>query len=377
MPGLYLHIPYCRSKCPYCDFFSLAAAPLPLVDYAALLVRHLDLAARRGAWPEPFGTVFFGGGTPSLLAPAAVARLLDAVRDRFGLAAGAEISLEANPGTVSPESLAGYRAAGINRLSFGVQSFSAGQLRRLGRIHSPAEAVAAVGWARAAGFDNIGIDLMFALPGQREADLAEELDQALALAPEHLSCYGLSVEEQTPFYHLHRRGGLELPDDERYAELFLALHDRLTRAGYDHYEISNYARPGRQCRHNLGYWQRQGSLGVGAGAHSLLDADWGVRLAVPADLERYGRSLATDDDPAEVLETFDRRGAMAETLYLGLRTAAGVDDLRFRQRFGPGVAEAFPAAVEKAGRRLRLRAGKWSFDMDGWLLYDHLIAPFL
>jgi oxygen-independent coproporphyrinogen-3 oxidase len=377
MPGLYLHIPYCRSKCPYCDFFSLAAAPLPIADYAGLLVRHLDLAARRGDWPEPFEAVFFGGGTPSLLAPAAVARLLADIRVRFGLAAGAEISLEANPGTVTPETLAGYRAAGINRLSFGVQSFSAEQLRRLGRIHSPAEAVTAVGWARAAGFDNIGIDLMFALPGQREADLAEELDQALKLAPDHLSCYGLSVEEQTPFYHLHRRGGLELPDEERYAVLFRALHGRLTQAGYAHYEISNYARPGRQCRHNLGYWQRLAYLGVGAGAHSYLDVAWGERQAVPPDLSRYAECLARGEDPAQTLETFDRRGAMAETLYLGLRTAAGVNNEPFRQRFGLGVAEAFPEAIEKAGRHLRLKDGNWIFDLDGWLLYDHLITPFL
>jgi oxygen-independent coproporphyrinogen-3 oxidase len=199
----------------------------------------------------------------------------------------------------------------------------------------------------------------------------------LELAPEHLSCYGLSIEEQTPFHHLHRRGGLELPEEERYAELFLTLHERLTRAGFEHYEISNYARPGRECRHNLGYWQRQAYLGVGAGAHSFVDQGWGARLAVPPDLERYARLLAGDQNPAEVLETFDRHGAMAETLYLGLRTAAGVDDLRFRQRFGLGVAEAFPAAIEKAGRRLRQQAGHWRFDLDGWLLYDHLITPFL
>jgi oxygen-independent coproporphyrinogen-3 oxidase len=377
MPALYLHVPFCRRKCPYCDFYSLAGHASQLAHYPDLLIRHLRLAAASGLWKGPFGTVFFGGGTPSLLPAEAAARVLAAARAEFGLEAAAEVSLEANPGTVTPETLAGYRAAGINRLSFGVQSFSAEHLRRLGRIHSPAEAVAAVGWARAAGFENISIDLMFALPGQREADLAEELDQALALAPDHLSCYGLSVEERTPFYHLHRTGGLELPDEERYAALYLALHERLTQAGYEHYEISNYARPDRQCLHNLGYWQRLAYLGVGAGAHSFLDAGWGERQSVVADLSRYAQRLGRGENPAQTLETFDRRGAMAETLYLGLRTAAGVNDDQFRQRFGLGVAEAFPAAVEKAGRHLRLQGESWTFDLDGWLLYDHFITPFL
>jgi oxygen-independent coproporphyrinogen-3 oxidase len=377
MPALYLHIPFCRRKCPYCDFFSLAGHASQLAHYPDLLIRHLRLAAGLGRGEEPPASVFFGGGTPSLLPAEAVAHILAAAGAEYGLAVAAEVTLEANPGTVSPATLAGYRQAGVNRLSLGVQSLDDAGLHTLGRVHSAAEAGQAAVWARQAGFANLSLDLMFALPGQTVADLHAEIDRLLALSPEHLSCYGLSVEEQTPFYHLHRRGDLELPDEERYAELFLTLHERLTEAGYEHYEISNYARPGRECRHNLGYWQRQPYLGVGAGAHSFADQGWGARLAVPADLERYARLLASGKDPAEVLETFDRRGAMAETLYLGLRTAAGVDDDRFRQRFGLGVAEAFPAAIEKAGRHLRLRAGKWAFDLDGWLLYDHLITPFL
>jgi oxygen-independent coproporphyrinogen-3 oxidase len=377
MPALYLHIPFCRRKCPYCDFFSLAGHASQLAHYPDLLIRHLRLAAGLGRGEEPPASVFFGGGTPSLLPAEAVAHILAAAGAEYGLAVAAEVTLEANPGTVSPATLAGYRQAGVNRLSLGVQSLDDAGLHTLGRVHSAAEAGQAAVWARQAGFANLSLDLMFALPGQTVADLHAEIDRLLALSPEHLSCYGLSVEEQTPFYHLHRRGDLELPDEERYAELFLTLHERLTEAGYEHYEISNYARPGRECRHNLGYWQRQPYLGVGAGAHSFADQGWGARLAVPADLERYARLLASGKDPAEVLETFDRRGAMAETLYLGLRTAAGVDDDRFRQRFGLGVAEAFPAAIEKAGRHLRLRAGRWAFDLDGWLLYDHLITPFL
>ncbi|HXV22505.1 MAG TPA: radical SAM family heme chaperone HemW [Desulfuromonadales bacterium] len=377
MPALYLHVPFCRRKCPYCDFFSLPGNASQLAHYPDLLIRHLRLAASSGLWQGPFSTVFFGGGTPSLLPAEAVARVLTAARTEFGLEAAAEVTLEANPGTVTPASLAGYLEAGINRLSLGVQSLDESGLRTLGRVHTAAEACQAIAWARPAGFANVSLDLMFALPGQTVRDLHTEVGRLLALSPDHLSCYGLSVEEQTPFYHLHRRGDLELPDEERYAALFLALHERLTQAGYTHYEISNYARPGRQCRHNLGYWQRLSYLGVGAGAHSFLDAGWGERQSVPPDLNRYARGLGGGENPAQTLETFDHRGAMAETLYLGLRTAAGVDDDRFRQRFGLRVAEAFPAAIEKAGRHLRLKDGFWTFDLDGWLLYDHLITPFL
>jgi len=377
MSSLYLHIPFCRSKCPYCDFFSVASDPSALAGYVDLLLRQFALERAGGEWRQPFATVFFGGGTPSLLPPEAVTRLIAAVRELFGLADDAEISLEANPGTVSPASLAGYRAAGVNRLSFGVQSLCAENLRRLGRIHSPQEAAEAMRWARAAGFDNVGIDLMFALPGQDRAALADELDRALELAPDHLSCYGLSIEEETPFYHLHRSGGLDLPDEERYAELFMAVHARLTGAGYRHYEISNYARPGRECRHNLAYWRRLPCLGVGAGAHSLVASDWGERRAVPPDLAAYAASLAAGESPARSLERFDRRGAMAETLYLGLRTAEGVDEARFRRNFGVGVAEAFPGGVAKAGSRLRLQGGRWALGIEGWLIFDHLILPFL
>jgi oxygen-independent coproporphyrinogen-3 oxidase len=377
MPALYLHVPFCRRKCPYCDFYSLAGHASQLAHYPDLLIRHLRLAASAGLWQGPFATVFFGGGTPSLLSVEAVARVLAVVRAEFGMEEAAEVTLEANPGTVTPATLAGYREAGVNRLSLGVQTLDDAGLRTLGRVHTAAEACQAVEWARRAGFSNLSLDLMFALPGQTDSDLHTEVDRLLVLSPEHLSCYGLSVEEQTPFYHLHRRGGLELPDEERYAALFRALHERLVRAGYAHYEISNYARPGRQCRHNLGYWQRLAYLGVGAGAHSFLDAGWGERQSVLPTLSRYARSLGRGENPAQTLETFDRRGAMAETLYLGLRTAAGVNEDRFRQRFGLGVAEAFPAAVEKAGRHLRRQGEGWTFDLDGWLLYDHLITPFL
>jgi oxygen-independent coproporphyrinogen III oxidase len=250
-------------------------------------------------------------------------------------------------------------------------------LRELGRLHTPAQACQVVAQARVAGFANISCDLMFALPGQSLAELQTEIEAFLALAPEHLSCYGLTVEEGTPFADRQRRGELAPLAEEQAAEHFLLLHERLSLAGYEHYEIANYARPGRQCRHNLVYWRRQPYLGLGAGAHSFAAAGWGERRAVPPDLAAYRELLAADRDPSEHLERFDRHGAMAETLYLGLRTAAGVCEEDFRARFGLGVAEAFPQAVQRAGSHLSLREGYWRLDVGGWLLYDYFISAFL
>jgi oxygen-independent coproporphyrinogen-3 oxidase len=378
MTSLYLHIPFCVRKCPYCDFFSTDRhTPADLDEYVGLLIRHLDLAAAGGSWRGPLTTVFFGGGTPSLLAPSQIGRILEHAARCFDLAPDAEISLEANPGTVTADSMAGYRAAGANRLSLGVQSLDAGNLRRLGRIHSPEDALAAIRQARQAGFANLSCDLIFAQPGQTPALLGAELDQLLAEAPEHLSCYGLSVEEGTPYQRRQADSELCLPDENVYAEQFLALHRRLAEAGFAHYEISNYARPGYRCRHNLGYWRRQPALGVGVGAHSFHPEGWGRRLAVPPDLAAYRRRLDEELDPAGELECFDRRGAMAETLYLGLRTAEGVDETAFAERFGAPLAEVFGPASRQASDYLRKTGGRWRLSPEGWLIFDHLILPFL
>jgi oxygen-independent coproporphyrinogen-3 oxidase len=377
MAGLYFHIPFCRRKCSYCDFFSVPATAAALADYPQRLHEELRLHHASGRWRDPFATVFFGGGTPSLLPPGAISSLLAEVAELCGLAPGVEVSLEANPGTVTSESLADYRAAGVTRLSLGIQSLDAGQLEGLGRLHGPAEARRAIAESREAGFDSVGVDLMFALPGQTPSALEEELARVAELAPDHISLYGLTIEEGTPFARRRRDGTLELPGEDDYAAMFLGAHALLERLGYRHYEISNYARPGYECRHNEGYWRRAPYLGVGAGAHSLLGRGWGERRAVPADLSRYAERLAAGEDPSESLESFDRRGAMSEALYLGLRTASGVAEAGFRRSFGVGVAEAFPAAVERCGKELQCVDGAWRFTPEGWLLYDHLIQHFL
>ena len=377
MLGLYLHVPFCRSKCGYCDFFSVAPPDAAWLErYPELLLRQLELAQPH--WRGPVTSVFFGGGTPSLLPAAAVGRLLAAIAARLGLTAAAEITLEANPGTVDERVLGEMRAAGVNRLSLGLQTLDDTGLRSLGRQHTAAQGLAALAAARSAGFDNLSADLIYGLPGETAAGLDAICARLLRVAPEHLSCYALTVEEGTPLAAAQGRGELLLPDEEQVAERYRQLDATLTAAGYRHYEISNFARPGRECRHNLATWQRRPYLGLGAGAHSFHDAGWGERRAVPADLQRFAAEIEAGREPSASLELLDRRGAMAETLYLGLRTAAGVDEAAFCARFGCGVAAAFPAAVRRCGERLTLHGdGRWRFDLAGWLLFDHLITPFL
>lgn len=303
--GLYLHFPWCVRKCPYCDFNSHALrGEMPETDYVAALLRDLDRdLASLGEARRPASSAFLGGGTPSLFSGAAIAAVLDGVRARLGFAEGAEITLEANPGTVDEAHFAAYRAAGVNRLSIGVQSFDAAHLKRLGRIHSGDEALRAVRVARAAGFDNVNLDLMFGLPEQSVSQALADLDQALALAPEHLSVYQLTLEPNTEFAVRPP----PLPDEDRIAEMQDALQARLAGAGYAQYEVSAYARAGRRSRHNLTYWTYGDYLGIGAGAHGKWTLGTAVRRRAKhkhprAYLDHAGTDTAFQEDrivPAE------------------------------------------------------------------------------
>ncbi|MEJ2201265.1 MAG: radical SAM family heme chaperone HemW [Desulfuromonadaceae bacterium] len=337
----------------------------------------MQQAAASGRWSGPLASIFFGGGTPSLLSPAQIAAILATADQNFALAADCEISLEANPGTLTLSSLLGYRRAGVNRLSLGIQTLNPPALALLGRIHSPDQSLQALTLARRAGFSNLACDLIFALPGQDLNALKADVDSLLQYEPEHFSCYGLTIEENTPLHERVKRGELSPVGEESYAQQFLFLHQYLADAGYGHYEISNYARPGFACRHNSRYWQRQACLGIGAGAHSFADQQWGIRYAVPADLSAYGSALKANLDPLTTVETFDRRGAMAETMYLGLRTRQGVYAGAFKERFGEPLDGAFAEALNQCGGYLQREGDRRYLKPEGWLIFDHLILPFL
>ncbi len=272
--ALYVHLPWCVHKCPYCDFNShRLAAALPERAYVDALLADLDAQVAAPAAARPLVSVFLGGGTPSLFSGAALRRLLDGIRTRCDLVPGAEITLEANPGAGDAGHFRAYRQAGVNRLSIGVQSLSAPQLRALGRIHDPSQARAAVAAARAAGFENINLDMMFGLPGQDLAAARADLDALMALNPEHLSYYQLTLEPNTAFAHAPP----SLPDDDILDAMQEHGVERLAAAGFRRYEVSAYARPGRRCRHNLNYWRFGDYLGIGAGAHGkLTNVDAGV-----------------------------------------------------------------------------------------------------
>ncbi|MFN2225688.1 MAG: radical SAM family heme chaperone HemW, partial [Anaerolineae bacterium] len=258
--GLYVHIPFCQSRCRYCDFNTYAGLEGLFETYVRALVREITLAGTARV-----SSVYIGGGTPTVLPLLSLIQILDAIQAGFDLAADAEVTIEANPGTVEAGTLAALRVRGVNRLSLGVQSFADGELRRLGRIHTAEQAAAGLAAARQAGFDNVSLDLIFGLPGQALADWRFSLECALALEPEHLSLYALSVEAGTPLARDIARGHLPMPDPDLAAEMYEMAAEVNAQAGYQHYEISNWARGwGRQCRHNLIYWRNEPYLGLGA-----------------------------------------------------------------------------------------------------------------
>jgi len=290
------------------------------------------------------GTLFFGGGTPTAYPPEVIGALIVAVRARFGLPADAEISVEANPDPALRDRLLGLRAAGVNRLSIGAQSFAAGELRVLGRRHSAADIGAAVRAARFAGFTNVSLDLIFGVPGQTEASWAASLEAAVELGVEHVSCYGLTVEEGTPYATWFARDPAAFAANDLEADLYAAAIERLATAGFEHYEISNWARPGFRCRHNQGYWRNGPYLGLGVGAASYLG---GVRGTHTRDLEVYcTAALAGGPIPSE-RERLEPAARAGEAIMLALRTSEGVELAPFRERYGVDVLERYGKVVDE------------------------------
>jgi len=338
--GVYVHFPFCRVRCPYCDFATAVCEPIPHDEYAATIVA--ELAARagwfRGDGAPDLQSIYFGGGTPGLWRPEAIGRVADTARRLFEASEPLEITVEANPGEVTARSVAGLRAVGVNRVSLGVQAFQDHLLAAIGRQHSVAAIAAAVHAVRAAGIDNLCADLMFGLPGQTADDWRRSLDALLGFSPEHITAYALTVERGTPFGALDRAGKLQRPDDETVAAMSETAHEVLQAAGFEHYEISSYARTGRRAVHNTLYWTGGAYLGVGASASSfrpLIDGT-GWRFSNPRALTTYLRSVAAGEGtplPAKI----ERRTAEDlenEGLWLGLRTSDGVDRAAHERRYG-------------------------------------------
>ncbi|MBF6599076.1 MAG: radical SAM family heme chaperone HemW [Dehalococcoidia bacterium] len=351
--GLYLHIPFCTAKCGYCDFNSYANHEHLIPSYAETLLKEAQLW-RQTVGTRPVATVFFGGGTPSLNPVAEMRTIIDGVRSTFVVSPDAEISLEANPGSLSVDYLRGLREIGFNRISIGVQSFDDEELVALDRIHTAADARAAFASAREARFDNVNLDFIYGLPEQPLAAWRRTLEEALALAPEHLSLYALTVEEGTPLARDIARGRVASPDPDVQAEHYEWTQDRLAAAGYEHYEISNWARPGRRCAHNLIYWRNGEYLGLGAGAHSHLH---GVRFSTVLLPNRYAElvdasaaGIADGSGPMRQVagaEQITPELAIADELILGLRLVEGIDRGAFRRRYGRDVRDVYGAIVDE------------------------------
>jgi len=388
--GLYLHIPFCRFKCSYCDFNAYAGMRSLYEPYTHALKSQIsnlqslipDLRPPTSDFQLPTSelvaeTIYFGGGTPSLLPLPLLAEILAACRDTFPVPPDAEISLEANPGTVDAAYLAGLRALGVNRLSLGVQSAHQAELDFLRRGHSFQDATEAVQFARAAGFDNLNVDLIYGIPRQTMAMWQETVDRTLELAPDHVSMYCLTVEDRTTLALWVRRDKSPLPDDDLAADMVLWADERLAADGLARYEISNWARrTNLQCRHNLVYWRNTPYLGFGAGAHSSLD---GRRFWNVEHPREYVRRIETGQSAVADFEIIGRELEMGETMMLGLRLTEGVTFSRFEQRFGVAMTEVYARELRELGEQglIEVDAAGVRLTRRGWLLGNRVFVAFL
>ena len=362
---VYVHVPFCARRCAYCDFAIAVRAHVPVGEYVDALER--ELTVRLGTAPPPdarprIDTLYFGGGTPSRLGGAGVARATETLSRWFAWDDAAEVTLEVNPDDVTPDAARAWRAAGVTRASIGSQTFDPAALAWMRRGHSAEQVERAVADLRASGIDELSLDLIFALPDAVTRDWPADLGRALALAPTHLSLYGLTVEPGTPLGRWTARGDVREADEERYADEFTAAHALLTAAGYEHYEVSNFARPGRRARHNSAYWRGVPYLGLGPSAHGF---DGRRRRWNASAYAEWARTVAAGQDPIAGDEAIDGDAAAAEMVYLGLRTRDGLV-------LAPGEAERAGRWVDAGwgeldGDRLRLTAA-------GWLRLDSLAA---
>lgn len=353
---LYIHLPFCKQKCLYCDFLSAPVKSQVQFAYLQKLAEEIKAAGEKYGEQYEADTIFFGGGTPSLVAGGEIGKLMKVIRASFSVCKDAEITIEANPGTLDREKLTAYKRAGINRLSLGLQSTDNEELKRLGRIHTYEEFLESFHAAREAGFDNINIDLMSALPKQSVKSWKQTLTRVIALKPEHISAYSLIIEEGTPFYALYGEGGSkedELPTEEADRKMYHLTKTLLAEAGYHRYEISNYAKPDRECKHNLGYWQGKEYLGFGLGAASCMGAAGGSRnrfsstreltCYLAADMEQ----MVQEEDKRAEFEILTIQAQMEEFMFLGLRCMNGISVSRFADLFHQPFAAVHGKVAEK------------------------------
>ncbi|MBV8858197.1 MAG: radical SAM family heme chaperone HemW [Acidobacteria bacterium] len=375
--GIYIHVPFCRSRCSYCDFATGTFEAALAERYVGALAREIESFEFEDARTD-VDTVYFGGGTPSLLTPAQVSRVLEAVRGRFRVDAAAEVTLEMNPGTVTAPGLRALRAAGVNRASFGAQTFDDRELKRLGRTHTADDTRRTFDRLRAAGFDNISFDLIAGLPRQTLAGWERNLEEALALRPEHLSLYLLEVHEGTPLAEQIRQGRYPSPDPDLAAEMYRLLVERARAAGYEQYEISNFGLPGRESRHNLKYWTGAPFYGFGNSAHSFDGRR--ARWANERDARAYVKLIEEKGDAVVSLEELDERGASAEALFLGLRLLSkGVDLAAHRARFHSDVRADYAADLarfDEAGL-IEIEGDVLRLTPAGALLSNEVFAAFV
>jgi oxygen-independent coproporphyrinogen-3 oxidase len=387
--SLYLHIPFCRHRCGYCDFNTYAGLQDLIPAYVEALITEIRIVGQGAGKKLPVHTVFFGGGTPSLLPASDIARILNAIGDEYALQNNAEISLEANPGTVSLDSLRGMRAAGVTRLSFGVQSANPEELRLLEREHDFGDVIEAVKWARQAGFDNLNLDWIFGLPGQTLESWKRNLNLGIELKPEHISLYALSIEHGTPFKEMSGRGLFPDLDSDLAADMYEFADERLDQAGYKQYEISNWAQldgDGQPlaCRHNLQYWRNLPYIGLGAGAHGFVEGLRTANVLAPAvyinrlknaHASEFPRSPATANADA-----VDAQREMGETMMMGLRLVdEGVSREQFRQRFGNGLEEVYGKEIGRLEQRglLESAADVLRLSKAGRLLGNQVFMEFV
>ena len=376
-PGIYVHTPFCLRKCAYCDFYSITDLTL-ISRYFEALRKEIALLSSQKNFAQRPDTLYFGGGTPSLLSPGHISLIIDAVHDAFGLCEDSEITLEANPGTLTKQRLLDYRSAGVNRLNLGVQSFSDDRLRFLARVHCAKDARQSIEWSREAGFNNLGLDLIYALPGQSQSDWQAECEAALAFSPEHLSCYMLTYEPGTQLDDDRIAGNFEPIREDDGAKLFSFTSEFLSSRGYEHYEISNFAKgDSARSRHNQKYWNLTPYIGLGPSAHSFLPP---VRRWNSPSLADYIHFTERGELPPGGQETLTREQKIIEFLYLGLRTRKGVDIPDFERRFNLKFKDIFAKTIADLEARKLLRkdsSDHCALSIKGMVLMDHVLSLFM